>query len=370
MEEDQKPSELAEIELLRLLMNYMPDQIYFKDLQHRFILLNQPTADNLGTTIENAIGKTDRDFFSGELAEQYIADEEQIMKSGQPIIAKNEQTGARDQDRWNSTTKVPIMDHDRIAGLMGVNRDITDFKRAEQALHKTKEELERSNADLEQFAYVASHDLQAPLRKIESFGEKLVKLYGASLDAKGADYLERMVKAAQNMRELITGLLSLSRLNTKIERETVSLSEVIETVRKFLEIQIRQSEARIEAKSLPAIEANKLQMAQLFQNLIDNSIKFRKKNVPPVIGISSEIKDDMCRITVTDNGIGFNEEHAESIFMIFKRIHPSQTYPGTGLGLSICRKIAQNHGGGIIAKSKEGEGSRFIISLRVKYSQE
>jgi two-component system, LuxR family, sensor kinase FixL len=240
--------------------------------------------------------------------------------------------------------------------------NITKRRRAEEKLEKKAEELQRSNLELELFAYAASHDLQEPLRKITIFGDRLRVHVGPMLDERGRDYLTRMENAAQRMKKLIDGLLELSRVNTRgSSYRRVSLSKVIEDVLSDLEVHIQETGATIEAGPLPDIEADPLNMRRLFQNLISNALKFCTAS--PRIIIKSRPLDHLHEITIQDNGIGFDEKYLDLIFNPFHRLHARDTYEGIGMGLAICLRIVSRHHGTITAKSTPGQGSMFIITL-------
>jgi signal transduction histidine kinase len=223
-----------------------------------------------------------------------------------------------------------------------------------------------SNAELEEFAAVASHDLREPLRKIKSFGNLLSTRFSAELPQEGAEYIERMSAAAVRMETLIDGVLDLSRAAKAESRfGHVSLDTVAAEVLADLQVQIAETGARIEVSDLPELEADALQMRQLLQNLIANALKFTRPNVTPVITVQGSLVHGVVELTVADNGIGFEERHAERIFGSFQRLHGRTEYPGTGLGLALCRCIAERHGGSIVARSTPGVGTRFVVDLPV-----
>ena len=262
--------------------------------------------------------------------------------------------------------------------LTGNTVDITEIKIYEKELRHKIEELNRSNQDLEQFAYIASHDLQEPLRKIMAFGERLSTKYIENLGTDGQFYLSRMMDAANRMKILMENLLSYSRVSTKTEpAELVDLSVIIESVLSDLEMKIQDVDAQLTLKSLPIINALPSQMHQLFQNLISNALKFVKPNEKPVIEIEASLVgieemelttflfEDIKyhKIVVTDNGIGFDSEYSEKIFLLFQRLHGRSEFEGTGLGLAITKKIIDNHKGFIVAESEINKGSKFIVYL-------
>ena len=258
-------------------------------------------------------------------------------------------------------------------------RDISKRKRAEEEQRRYAQELEQSNRELEQFAYVASHDLQEPLRKIRTFGDRLLSTYGDALDDTGRECLGRMQSAAQRMQVLIKGLLSLSRITTcAAEFAPVDLGKVAREVVSDLEVEIEQSGARIEVGKLPTIQADALQMRQLLQNLIGNALKFHRKADPPAVEIEARSVrgkqnrsvtgprcNEQCRLVVRDNGIGFDEKYLDRIFDVFQRLHPRDVHEGTGIGLAICRKIVERHGGKITAQSAPDQGAKFVVLLPV-----
>jgi PAS domain S-box-containing protein len=269
--------------------------------------------------------------------------------------------------------------------LFGITTDITDLKKTEGALRSSEEklrlftsQLERSNRELQDFAYVASHDLQEPLRKIVVFGERLKEKSGEVLGTDGRDYLDRMQKAAARMQTLITDLLTFSRVTTKAQPfMPVNLAEVATGVVNDLEGRIELVKGRVEIGALPIIDAEPVQMRQLLQNLIGNALKFRRPDEPPVVKVEAQIILDtdtpdkkLCRLTVSDNCIGFDEKYLDRIFNVFQRLHTRNEYEGTGMGLAIVRKIALYHGGDITAKSKPGEGSTFILTIPVVHPKE
>jgi signal transduction histidine kinase len=303
-----------------------------------------------------------------------------------PIILKDEVLGVLDVQS-NQVAGINEEDEILLLGLCGQiavainNRRLEDRRmQAERALKAYTVELERSNQELEEFAYVASHDLQEPLRKIQAFGSRLRQTYGAVLDERGLDYLSRMESAAARMQRLINDLLSFSRVTTRAQPFVeVDLAAVIREVLLDLELEISEVNGRIHIDHLPIIEAEPTQMRQLLQNLLSNALKFHREGVPPVVRVSGTCFDSAaddeietavnppyCRINITDNGIGFDEKYAERIFTVFQRLHTRTEYKGTGLGLALCRKIVERHQGTITATSVVEQGSTFIVTLPLK----
>ena len=273
---------------------------------------------------------------------------------------------------------VTTNENDKLLKFIGNTVDVTEMKVYEKDLKYKIEELNRSNQDLEQFAYIASHDLQEPLRKVMAFGDRLNIKYGEQLGSDGQFYLSRMLDAASRMKILMENLLSYSRVSTKTEPfELVNLGLTIESILSDMEIKIQDVDAQITMMPMPTLNALPTQMQQLFQNLITNALKFIKPNVKPIISIeayetdSEEIThlgvpfkhDKYYKIVVSDNGIGFDEEYNEKIFLIFQRLHGRSEFEGTGLGLAICKKIVDNHQGYIIAKSELNKGATFTVYL-------
>lgn len=255
------------------------------------------------------------------------------------------------------------------------NLDLTQkVEERTQALTLYSEELARSNRELEDFAFVASHDLQEPLRKIRAFGDRLNSNYADQLGEKGADYLMRMKNAAERMSNLISDLLAFSRVTTRgKEFVDVDLNKIISGILSDLEIAIEESEAKIELDDLPTIQADPSQMHQLFVNIISNAIKFRHADIPPLISFTyteENIEDEVTQVispwnifTIEDNGIGFEQEFAEKIFVPFQRLHARTEYKGTGIGLAVCRRIVERHAGTISAVSTLGKGTIFTIKM-------
>lgn len=245
--------------------------------------------------------------------------------------------------------------------------DVTERRFMDKRLADQRRELQRSNEALDEFASVASHDLQEPLRKIMSFGERLNMAAGASIEGEARNYLERMLSAAGRMRKLISDLLAYSQVTTRVQPFVATdLSGIAKEVILDLETAVADASGRVELGKLPIIEADALQMRQLLQNLISNAIKYRRLDTAPVVRVDAACETgELCVLTVVDNGIGFNQEYAEKIFKMFERLHGRGVYEGSGIGLAICRKIVERHRGTIAATSTAGEGSTFTITLPV-----
>jgi light-regulated signal transduction histidine kinase (bacteriophytochrome) len=211
---------------------------------------------------------------------------------------------------------------------------------------------------------VASHDLQEPLRKILAFGDRLRMQLGDSLEAAPADSLGRMLNAAARMQGLINDVLSFARVGSRTQNfVTVPLAGIVTDVLVDLETRIAEAQATVRFDGLPEIQADPLQMRQLFQNLLANALKFRRPDVAPLISIDGSIVEDRAMIEISDNGIGFEPQHAERIFGIFQRLHSRAAYEGTGIGLAICRRIVERHHGSVTATGRPGEGATFVVSL-------
>jgi two-component system sensor kinase FixL len=372
----------VEHNLLLSIIDTIPDHVYVKDLEGRFILdnvahreLHGPKTD--GTTT----GRTVFDYYSPDEAARFDEDDRFVVETGEAILNREQPVPRKDGiELWVGITKVPLRNTaGEIIGLVGISADISDRKAAEEKLRRFAEQLERSNTELQNFASVASHDLQEPLRKIQAFSDRLRVKCGDALSAQGLDYLDRMQGAAQRMQVLIQDLLKLSRVTSRaLPFERCDLDEIVRAVLSDLEITIEQKQAQVELHDLPTIQADPVQMRQLFQNLISNALKFQRAgDLPRVIveGRLFQMKErkfpgapageQICKVVVRDNGIGFDAKFTDQIFVVFQRLHSRSEYEGTGIGLAICRKITDRHGGTIVAKSAEGQGAAFIVTLPV-----
>jgi light-regulated signal transduction histidine kinase (bacteriophytochrome) len=297
-----------------------------------------------------------------------------------PIIAKEELWGlliAHECASSRHWTDFETQLLQQLADQIGIA--LTQAHLLEQETRQ-RQELARSNADLQQFASIASHDLQEPLRKIQAFGSRLQEKYGEALNEQGQGYIERMQNAAQRMHILIDDLLILSRITTRAQPFVpVNLAEVTKEVLSDLEVLVQRTGGFVEVGELPTIDAaDPLQMRQLLQNLIGNALKFHRENEPPFIRIYSQIIGEqeqesaeesvsptLCQITVEDNGIGFDQKYCDRIFQVFQRLHGRSEYQGTGMGLAICRKIVERHNGSITVESTPGQGAKFIVTLPI-----
>lgn len=246
---------------------------------------------------------------------------------------------------------------------VGTITDVHDRKMAEANLKERTDELEAANKELAHFAYVASHDLREPLRKVSNFAELLQKRYEGQLDEKADKYIHYMVDGAHRMGILIDDLLILSRISrAELTLEPVNLESIVQTTLNDLEQLLQEAGGEVTYDSLPTVRANRSQMGQLLQNLLANAVKFRGDD-PPRVHVSAQKNDDEWLVSVRDNGIGLDMEHAERIFGIFQRLHGRGSYPGTGIGLALCRKIVERHGGRIWVESERGKGSSFYFTL-------
>lgn len=353
--------------LLQTLMDNIPDSIYFKDKKNRFVRVNKAKAEHSGITSEKMIGKTDFDFYPEKQAKESFADDTRVMESGKPLIGKVEKiTHLNRRDHWVSTTKIPWYEEKKIIGIIGITRDITERKQAQDKLAQKTQELTRSNTELEQFAYIASHDLQEPLRMVSSFTQLLARRYKEKLGPEADEFIAYIEDGAKDMQELINDLLSLSRITTQTKPfKRTDCENVLDKALTILKVSIEESGAAITHDPLPTIMADSSQLTQLFQNLISNAIKFQGDK-PAQIHISAKQKKNEWIFSVQDNGIGMDPKYAERIFLAFQRLHSRDEYPGTGIGLATCKKIVERHGGQIWVESEPDKGSIFYFTIPIR----
>ncbi|MFW5968283.1 MAG: sensor histidine kinase [Persicimonas sp.] len=363
------------------IVDLSADAIISIDIDQRIRQFNRGAEEIFGYTADEAIGEPLSILLPTDVQEGHAAHVRTFSRSAvsaKRMGERGEIFGKRkDGEVFPAEASISKQ---KVGGewiFTAVLRDVTEQRRAEDELRRANEELARSNSELENFATVASHDLQEPLRKIQAFGGRLASKYGDELPERGQDYLERMQNAAERMNQLIQDLLAFSRVTTRAKPfEPVDLNEVVEQTLTDLELQIERSGGRVLVDELPRIDADALQMGLVFQNLISNALKFHREGVPPEVTVSAEAgeagaddeTDDDAdtrhwKIIVEDNGIGFEQKYLDRIFDVFQRLHGRGVYEGTGVGLAIVRKIVERHSGSITAESAPDEGARFIITL-------
>ena len=264
---------------------------------------------------------------------------------------------------WVSLSKTLVAESGSGRWIDGLVEDITTRKEAEAALIAKSEELARSNAELEEFAYIASHDLQEPLRMVASYSSLVADRYREVLDDKGKVFLGHLVEGAKRMQGLVRDILAYSKVGKAPAPQEVDCEALIEKVLYNLQQVIDDTGADIQRARLPTVVGDPVLIGQVFQNLIGNAIKFRAKGVKPVIAIGAERDERAWRFSVADNGIGIAAEYHERIFRVFQRLHTASEYAGTGIGLAICRKAIEHHGGTISLTSAPGQGATFTFSI-------
>jgi len=351
-----------------MILNSAGEGICGLDIDGKATFVNPTVAKLTGWPVAELIGKSESEIFFRN-----------SKKGNTEVLTRNpdEQFLSR-KDGTNfpvELVKTPINENGRVIGSVLVFKDITERKRVEETLARKASELARSNAELEQFAFVASHDLQEPLRKIQAFGDRLKVKCESFESTEIRDYLDRMQNAAARMRNLINDLLAFSRVIRSSEPFVqVDLAQVTKEVLVDLEVRIEKTGAKVEVESLPTIDADPMQMRQLMLNLLGNALKFQPPGSIPVVKIAATTitavsGEQLCELSVEDNGIGFDEKYLDKIFAVFQRLHGRSEYEGTGVGLAVCRRIVDRHRGNIIARSQPGKGAMFIVTLPMSQSK-
>lgn len=378
--EQKRLSDDLEAERARLaaVLAAVPAGVVFAEAPSGKIVLANPQVDGILGRMTNALIVESSTF----APDCFHSDGHRLEEHEWPLagalagndVAPEEFRYRRDDGRefWLRVSASPVENvaGDRV-GAVQISYDVTNEKDAEVRLQALTTGLERSNRDLQDFAFVASHDLQEPLRKIVTFGDFLYSEYGDRLDEQGRTYVANMQSAARRMQTLIRELLAYSRVSSRAgEFVDVDLSSLARDILTDLEASLRETGGRVDIGVLPAIEAEPLQMRQLLQNLIGNALKFHRTDAAPIVTVSFDetSPEGWCRIRVEDNGIGFEPKYADRIFTVFQRLHGRNEFEGTGMGLAICKKIVERHGGEITATGRPGHGSTFTVTLPLSQS--
>jgi PAS domain S-box-containing protein len=367
----------SERNLLRTLIDNLPDAIYFKDKLGRKLISNKPDFELLGATDENeVIGKTDLELLSYKEGIVGYTHDMKILKSGESLINFEQHVALKNkQPIWLQTTKLALRNQqNEIVGLLGIGRNITQEKLAEQnllvlnrELNKHVKQLAASNAELEQFAYIASHDLQEPLRMVTSFLAQIELKYNPVLDDTGKKFIHFAVDGAKRMRQIILDLLQFSRIGREEDKaEAVDMKALAEDVMILCGKQIEEAKAVINIGDLPTLSVPRSPLRQVFQNLISNSLKYYDHTKEEALHISIVAAEyqQYWEFSITDNGIGIDPMFFDKIFVIFQRLHNQKEYSGTGIGLAITKKIIENMGGKIWVQSEEGKGCTFYFTIQ------
>jgi len=365
---DQVRARQESAQYLRKILDTANSLIFVKDRQGRFVLANRATAGFFGTTVDELIGRTDDLFYILDTDDDrsgFLDENGDGTCERKEIHAEVEIRGADGQVHWFTTARVPMVNPDGVCDSeLVLATDITERKKTEESVREFTARLQQSNEDLQRFAYIASHDLQEPLRSIVSYSQLLNRRYGGKLDPDADEFLGYIVEGGHRMQMLIQDVLAFSCINSSEPQFTmIDTLTVLTEVEEGLEQLIRASGATITHEPLPVVMADRMQMVQLFMNLIGNAVKFHRSGVEPVVHIRARRTGRFWEFSVADNGIGIEPEYFDRIFVIFQRLHTRQEYEGTGIGLAIARRILDRHGGQIRLSSTVGRGTTFYFTL-------
>jgi PAS domain S-box-containing protein len=353
--------------LYNSLVDHIPLCVIRKSPDGRFIFVNKAICKLFNCTPQALLGKTDYDFFTKEQADKYRAADEQVMQARQQMELFETVPLPSGEVLQIHTLKTPICDGEgRVLGTQLIFWDITAHKRLEDERNRYASELERSNRDLEHFAYIVSHDLRSPLRTITSYSQMLQKRCHNQLDEEGRDYLGNAIEGTKRMRRLLDDLLEYSRVSTESrELSEVDLEKVLQAALGNLAALIRENGAVVSHDAMPNVIGAPTQLMQLLQNLVDNALKYRQQSAPR-IHVGAEDLGNEWQFSVKDNGLGIDPKQFDRIFQIFHRLHAETDRPGAGIGLSVCKRIVERHGGRIWVDSQLGAGSTFYFTLPKK----
>ena len=356
---------LAE-EKFRLVVEASPSGMIMTDASGNIVLVNSETERLLGYSREELIGKPIEMLVPSGLRDNHVALRDAFHKKpeARPIGLRRDLRIVR-KDGTELPVEIGLNPIDTPDGTIVLSAiiDISERNKVLQRLAEQREELQRSNADLEQFANVASHDLQEPLRMVATYTQLLAERYAGKLDERADKYIGYAVDGAKRMQQLVKELLAYSRVSSQARPPAlIETKAVVQDVLGGLKLAIEESHAEIVCDELPAVRADQAQLGHLFQNLIGNALKFRTER-PPLIHIGAEKSNGHCVFRVEDNGIGIDQQYGDRVFQIFQRLHERGRYAGNGIGLAIAKKIVERHGGRIWFESEPEKGTTFYFTL-------
>ena len=348
-------------ERFRLALRNAPTAVIHQDADLRYTWYSHPHPPFVSLDL---LGKTDADVMAPEDAARITSLKREVLATGEARRGEVSVTADGATTYYDLAVEPARDGEGRIVGVMGVSHEITERREAEAEVARYAERLRHSNEELQRFAYVASHDLQEPLRSIVSFSQLLERRYKGKLDNDADEFIAFIVEGGNRMQRLIADLLQVSRIETQAKPPVpTDVGEVVAGVLRSMDAALREVDATVEVGDLPAVMADLAQLEQVFANLVGNAIKYRREGVPPAIRISAGRHDGMVEFAVADNGIGIEPEYYDRIFEMFRRLHTHDEYEGTGIGLAVVKRIVERHGGTIRVESTPGEGSTFFFSL-------
>ena len=347
------------------LIASLPGVFYHFDQQGKFLSWNRNLEKVSGLTADELSKTNPVELFDVEDGKRVAKSIEEVFRKGEASVEAVFLSKEGQGSTFHLTGR--RFDVGERRDVVGVGVDITLQKEAQESLEETLRNLEHANMELEHFTFATSHHLQEPLRKVQTFGDRLKKGYPNEVGQKGKDYIDRMQRSTNRMQEMLDGLLLFSRIRSGLlSWVPVDMGRLTRDVASELEDRYKGSGGRVEIGDLPLLEGDPLRIGTLFRHLMDNGFKFGRDGVSPVVRVFGQEIDGHCRISVEDNGIGFDEKYMDRIFEPFQRLHPMDRYGGVGIGLAICRRIAEAHGGRMTATSRPGAGSIFVVDLPLK----